>query len=128
MPHLTKGFFSKGGNYLDAITQINTVVFDKTGTLTQGVFSVQAISAAEGVSQKELLQLIASIESFSNHPIAKAIVKYAEEQSISLNSSLKITEFAGYGIKAVTNGKEVYVGNARLLSNNGISFPYESAT
>ena len=72
------------GNYLDAITQINTVVFDKTGTLTQGVFSVQAISAAEGVSQKELLQLIASIESFSNHPIAKAIVKYAEEQNISL--------------------------------------------
>lgn len=66
--------------------------------------------------KKELLQLIASIESFSNHPIAKAIVKYAEEQSISLNSSLKITEFAGYGIKAVTNGKEVYVGNARLLS------------
>lgn len=72
MPHLTKGFFSRG-NYLDAITQINTVVFDKTGTLTQGVFSVQAISAAEGVSQKELLQLIASIESFSNHPIAKPL-------------------------------------------------------
>ena len=120
-----KGILFKGGNYLDAITQINTVVFDKTGTLTQGVFSVQAISAAEGVSQKELLQLIASIESFSNHPIAKAIVKYAEEQSISLNSSLKITEFAGYGIKAVTNGKEVYVGNARLLSKYGISFPYE---
>ena len=120
-----KGILFKGGNYLDAITQINTVVFDKTGTLTQGVFSVQAISAAEGVSQKELLQLIASIESFSNHPIAKAIVKYAEEQSISLNSSLKITEFAGYGIKAVTNGKEVYVGNTRLLSKYGISFPYE---
>lgn len=78
--------------------------------------------------KKELLQLIASIESFSNHPIAKAIVKYAEEQSISLNSSLKITEFAGYGIKAVTNGKEVYVGNARLLSKYGISFPMKSAT
>ena len=123
-----KGILFKGGNYLDAITQINTVVFDKTGTLTQGVFSVQAISAAEGVSQKELLQLIASIESFSNHPIAKAIVKYAEEQSISLNSSLKITEFAGYGIKAVTNGKEVYVGNARYYQNTASLFPMKSAT
>ena len=89
------------------------------------LFSCPGNIGSRRCSQKELLQLIASIESFSNHPIAKAIVKYAEEQSISLNSSLKITEFAGYGIKAVTNGKEVYVGNARLLSKYGISFPYE---
>ena len=101
-------------------------MFDKTGTLTQGVFSVRTISAAEGVSQKELLQLIASIESFSNHPIARAIVKYAEEQSIPLYLSLKITEIAGYGIKAITEGKEVYVGNTRLLSKYGISFPCET--
>lgn len=121
-----KGILFKGGNYLDAITRINTVVFDKTGTLTQGVFSVRTISAAEGVSQKELLQLIASIESFSNHPIARAIVKYAEEQSIPLYLSLKITEIAGYGIKAITEGKEVYVGNTRLLSKYGISFPCET--
>ena len=121
-----KGILFKGGNYLDAITRINTVVFDKTGTLTQGVFSVRTISAAEGVSQKELLQLIASIESFSNHPIARAIVKYAEEQSIPLYLSLKITEIAGYGIKAITEGKEVYVGNTWLLSKYGISFPCET--
>lgn len=120
-----RGILFKGGNYLDAITQINTVVFDKTGTLTQGVFGVQTISAAEGVSQKELLQLIASIENFSNHPIAKAVVRYAEEQHIPLNSSLKITEIAGYGLKTVFNGKEVYVGNARLLSKYEVPYPRE---
>lgn len=120
-----RGILFKGGNYLDAITQINTVVFDKTGTLTQGVFGVQTISAAEGVSPKELLQLIASIENFSNHPIAKAVVRYAEEQLIPLDSSLKITEIAGYGLKTVFNGKEVYVGNARLLSKYEVPYPRE---
>lgn len=115
----------KGGNYLDAITQINTVVFDKTGTLTQGIFGVQTVSPAEGVSQKDLLQLMASVENFSNHPIAKAIVNYAQEQNLEPDSSLKITEIAGYGLKTVSNGKEVYVGNARLLSKYGISFPRE---
>ena len=120
-----RGILFKGGNYLDAITKINTVVFDKTGTLTQGVFGVQTVSASEGVSQKELMQLVASVENFSNHPIAKAIVKYAEEQHLPLNSSLKITEIAGYGLKTISDGKEVYVGNARLLSKYGIPFPSE---
>ena len=120
-----RGILFKGGNYLDAITKINTVVFDKTGTLTQGIFGVQTISPAEGVSPKELLQLIASIEKFSNHPIAKAIVNYAEEQSLPLNSSLKITEIAGYGLKTIINDKEVYIGNTRLLSKYSIPFPHE---
>lgn len=120
-----QGILFKGGNYLDAITKINTVVFDKTGTLTQGVFEVQSVSATEGTSEKELLYLIASVESFSNHPVAKAILKYAEEQKIKLNSSLKITETAGYGLKTVMDGKELYVGNARLLSQHKISFPTE---
>lgn len=120
-----QGILFKGGNYLDAVTKINTVVFDKTGTLTQGVFEVQTLSAAEGISEKELLHLIASVESFSNHPVAKAILKYAEEQKIELNTSLKITETAGYGLKTVMDGKELYVGNARLLSQHNISFPTE---
>lgn len=120
-----QGILFKGGNYLDAVTKINTVVFDKTGTLTQGVFQVQTLSAAEGTSEKELLYLIASVEGFSNHPIAKAILKYAKEQKIELNTSLKITETAGYGLKTVMDGKELYVGNARLLSQHNISFPTE---
>lgn len=118
-----QGILFKGGNYLDAITKINTVVFDKTGTLTQGVFGVQNVSTAEGISDKALVYLIASAENFSNHPIAKAIVKYAQEQEIALDTSLKITELAGYGLKTVIDGKEMYVGNARLLAKYNIPFP-----
>ncbi len=120
-----QGILFKGGNYLDAITKVNTVVFDKTGTLTEGIFGVQTVSPAENTSDKDLLHLIASVENFSNHPIAKAIVKYAKEQQITLETSLKITEIAGYGLKTVMDGKEIYVGNARLLSKYGISFPTE---
>lgn len=120
-----QGILFKGGNYLDAITKINTVVFDKTGTLTKGIFGVQSISAAEGISDKALVHLIASAENFSNHPIAKAIVKYAQKQEIALDTSLKITELAGYGLKTTIDGKEVYVGNARLLSKYNVPFPNE---
>lgn len=120
-----QGILFKGGNYLDAITKINTVVFDKTGTLTKGIFGVQNVSTADGTSDKALVHLIASAENFSNHPIAKAIVKYAQDQEITLDTSLKITELAGYGLKTGIDGKEVYVGNARLLSKHSIPFPAE---
>lgn len=120
-----RGILFKGGNYLDAITKINTVVFDKTGTLTKGVFEVQTVSPASGVSEKELLQLIASAENFSNHPIAKAITMYAKAQGILPDTSLKITEIAGYGLKTEVHGKEIYIGNARLLAKQGIPFPAE---
>ncbi len=69
-----KSILFKGGNYLDAITKINTVVFDKTGTLTKGVFEVRSLSTENNVPEKELLRIIASVESRSNHPIAKAIL------------------------------------------------------
>lgn len=122
-----QGILFKGGNYLDAITKINTVVFDKTGTLTRGSFEVQTLSAAPGVSEEELLQLVASAEKFSNHPIAKAITAYAEKRGIRLDTPLQITETAGYGLKAQADGKEIYVGNARLLAKQGIAFPAASS-
>lgn len=120
-----QGILFKGGNYLDAITKINTVVFDKTGTLTKGIFEVQGVSTTDGTSDKALVHLIASAEYFSNHPIAKAVARYAEEQEIALDTSLKITELAGYGLRTVVDGKEVYIGNARLLSKHDIPFPAE---
>lgn len=120
-----QGILFKGGNYLDAITKINTVVFDKTGTLTKGVFEVQGVSTTGRTSDKALVHLIASAEYFSNHPIAKAIARYAEEQKIALDTSLKITELAGYGLRTVVDGKEVYIGNTRLLSKHNIPFPAE---
>ncbi len=79
------GILFKGGNYLDAVTKINTVVFDKTGTLTKGTFDVQACKSAGDISEEELVKLVASVESDSTHPIAKAIVNYAKEQDIELN-------------------------------------------
>ena len=67
------GILFKGGNYLDAIARINTVVFDKTGTLTKGTFEVQSCHTPQGISEEKLLQVIASAEQNSTHPIAKAI-------------------------------------------------------
>ena len=67
------GVLFKGGNYLDAITKVNTVVFDKTGTLTKGTFEVQSCRTQHGVSEEKLIQIIASAERNSTHPIAKAI-------------------------------------------------------
>lgn len=115
-----QGILFKGGNYLDAITQINTVIFDKTGTLTKGIFEVRSLSAANNISGKELLRIIASVESRSNHPIAKAILAYAHNLQSEIDTTIETTELAGYGLKAVIDGKEVLVGNSRLLDSEGI--------
>ena len=118
------GYF-KGGNYLDAITKINTVVFDKTGTLTKGTFDVQACKSAGDISEEELVKLIASVESDSTHPIAKAVVNYAKEQNIERVAVIGTKEYAGFGLEATVGGIPVLVGNCRLLSKFDISFPQE---
>ncbi|WP_336526541.1 heavy metal translocating P-type ATPase [Bacteroides acidifaciens] len=119
------GILFKGGNYLDAITKINTVVFDKTGTLTKGTFEVQKCKSAPGISEKELIKLVASVESDSTHPIAKAIVSYAKLQNVELLPVTGTREFAGFGLKAMINGTPVWVGNCRLLSKFNIKYPAE---
>ena len=118
-----QGILFKGGNYLDAITKINTVVFDKTGTLTKGVFEVRSLSTENNIPEKELLRVIASVESRSNHPIAKAILAYAQEQQVTIDTTIDTTELAGYGLKAIVDGKEVLVGTPRLLDSEGVLFP-----
>lgn len=119
------GILFKGGNYLDAITKINTVVFDKTGTLTQGTFEVQECKSASGIKEKELIKLVASVESNSTHPIAKAIVNYAKLQNVELLPVTGTREFAGFGLEAMINGTPVWVGNCRLLSKFNIKYPAE---
>lgn len=119
------GILFKGGNYLDAITKINTVVFDKTGTLTKGTFDVQACKSAGDISEEELVKLIASVESDSTHPIAKAVVNYAKEQNIERVTVTDTKEYAGFGLEATVGGIPVLVGNCRLLSKFDISFPQE---
>ena len=116
-----KGILIKGGNYMDALTKLSTVVFDKTGTLTKGTFEVEAIHP-EKLSEQELLHLAAHVERFSTHPIAIALrTAYAKEKDHC--SVDNIQETAGQGITATVNGKKVSVGNARLMTALGMEIP-----
>ena len=119
------GVLFKGSNYLDAITQVDTVVFDKTGTLTKGTFDVQSCQAQPGVTEEKLIQLAASAERNSTHPIAKAIVSYAKQRDIELIATTDVTEIAGHGLQATMDGTRVLVGNTRLLTKFGIEYPDE---
>lgn len=117
------GILFKGGNYLDAITKVNTVVFDKTGTLTQGVFEVRCVESVLPGGEEELLNYVVAAERKSNHPIARAILRYAARRHQPPLSASRIEEIAGKGLKAFIDGKEVFVGNGQLLRENGISYP-----
>lgn len=116
------GILFKGGNYLDAITQINTVVFDKTGTLTKGIFEVQHVESALS-SQEELLQYVVSAEQQSTHPVARAISEYAGKKEIPLWPVSDATEIPGHGLQIHLNGHEILVGNPRLLSRYQVAYP-----
>ncbi|MEJ1237060.1 heavy metal translocating P-type ATPase [Chryseolinea sp. T2] len=109
------GILIKGSSYLDRLTRIGTVVMDKTGTLTKGVFKVQQVVSAG--NDRTWLQLAASIESHSTHPVANAVVSYAKEnESYQQASDLKdFTEVRGRGLSAIVDGKRVLVGNSTLM-------------
>jgi Cd2+/Zn2+-exporting ATPase len=118
-----QGILFKGGNYLDAITKINSIAFDKTGTLTKGKFEVTDRDVAEGVEPDRLLSLAMSIEVKSTHPIAQAVVAYAEKQGAEVLPIAEMQEIAGHGVAAIINGQQVLVGNFRLLAKHGIEYP-----
>ncbi|WP_407313461.1 heavy metal translocating P-type ATPase [Desulfosporosinus sp. SB140] len=119
------GVLIKGANYLEALTDIRTVVFDKTGTLTEGIFQVADINPAQGFTQTELLEIAASAETHSSHPIAVSIrEKYGKETNgNNLTDILSYEEVSGKGIQAQLNGKTVLVGKAELLEHAGIPMP-----
>ena len=116
-----KGILIKGGNYMDALAKLSTVVFDKTGTLTRGTFDVEAIHP-ERLSEHELLHLAAHVERYSTHPIALALrMAYANEKD---NCTVEdIQETAGQGITATVNNQKVSVGNSRLMATLGVTIP-----
>ena len=122
------GILFKGSNYLEAITKVNTVVMDKTGTLTQGIFNVQKISTIGDITENELLKIVASVETQSTHPIAKAVVEYANQQKVNLDKTKNVIEIAGHGLEATVASKKVLVGNTKLLTKNQIEFPAEIAS
>ena len=118
-----RGILFKGSNYLDAITHIDAVVFDKTGTLTRGVFRVQEVHPSGGLTADELVAWTAAAESGSNHPIARAIGEYAEQQAIMLPAVRSTEERAGLGLRAMTDRGELLVGKAALLAQNQVAYP-----
>ncbi len=112
------GILVKGGNYLEAVSDIKTVVFDKTGTLTKGEFRVSSINPA-GCTEDELSGLAAHIESFSTHPIAVSVFEaYGKPMNTARVSDVR--EIAGHGLSAQFDGNPVLVGNLALMRDNGI--------
>lgn len=115
-----KGILVKGGNYLEALQHVETVVFDKTGTLTKGVFKVQEIRP-QGMSAEELLEMAAYAEQYSDHPIS-ASLKQAYAKSMDSTRVTDVEEISGHGVSAVIDGKHVYAGNAKLMKRINVSY------
>lgn len=116
-----QGVLIKGGNYLEALNDVNQIVFDKTGTLTKGKFMVSKVKANNSFSRNEILSMAAYAESHSTHPIAKSI-KEAFDQEIESGRIEDYQEISGKGIKAVIDGREVLVGNTKLMAEEGIKY------
>lgn len=115
-----KGILIKGANYLEALTNVQDVVFDKTGTLTKGVFAVKKITAADGITEEEVLENAAVAEANSSHPIAKSVL---ETYGRAAPAARDYREEAGYGVIAITeDGEEILAGNAKLLYRHNIAF------
>lgn len=115
------GILVKGGNYLEALNNVELVVFDKTGTLTKGVFQVTEIKTEDNVDKEQLLSYAAYAEAFSNHPIATSILK-AYGKEINKSTIENYEEIHGHGVKVIVEGKEILAGNHRLMDKENISF------
>lgn len=113
-----KGILIKGGNYMDTLNKLSTVVFDKTGTLTKGVFKVQAVHRDQ-CSEEDLLHLAAHVERYSTHPIAVALRQAYPNEADDCRVE-QVEEIAGHGIKAQINGRQVCVGNEKMMADLGI--------
>lgn len=114
-----KGILVKGSNYLEALSYTKYVVCDKTGTLTKGVFQVTEIHPVSGMSEADLLEKAALVESYSNHPISKSL-KEAYGKDIDNNRVVDAKEISGHGVSAVVDGHEVAAGNVKLMKQMNI--------
>lgn len=115
------GILVKGGNYLEALNNVETVVFDKTGTLTKGIFKVTEIRPENNISKDELIACAAYAENYSNHPIATSILR-AYDKEIITDKITGYEEISGHGVKVVLDGKEVFAGNYKLMDKENISY------
>lgn len=121
------GILFKGSNFLDIIAKIQNVVMDKTGTMTEGVFKVQEVNIKPEFNKDEILQMVNALESQSTHPVATAIHQHVG----AINSGIKLNnveEIAGHGLKAEVNGKELLVGNFKLMDKFSIKYDIDTNT
>lgn len=121
------GILFKGSNFLDILASIQNVVIDKTGTMTEGVFKVQEVIINPEFNKDQILKMVNALESQSTHPVATAIHDYAGEVDNTINLA-DTEEIAGHGLKSTVNGKELLVGNFKLLDKFNISHDADTAT
>lgn len=114
------GILFKGGNYLDVVTKVDTVVMDKTGTLTKGVFKVQKVIAAL-FDEKQLVRWVSALEKKSTHPIAKAVVQFAGGDDVQIPVQ-DVNEIAGHGLSGIVEGRKILAGNLKLLKKFDIAY------
>src|SRR5690606_4217480 len=117
------GILVKGGNFLDTLAAVKHVVMDKTGTMTEGVFKVNEVKFDPSADQAQILDYVNEIESKSTHPVATAIHEYVGDVKGHLNLN-QVEEIAGHGLKANIEGKEVLVGNFKLLDQHQVAYPH----
>ncbi|RII33808.1 cadmium-translocating P-type ATPase [Clostridium chromiireducens] len=115
------GILVKGGNYLEALNDVEMVVFDKTGTLTKGIFKVTEIKPENNISEDELVACAAYAENYSNHPIATSILR-AYGSEIIRDKIKDYEEISGHGVKVILDGKEVLAGNYKLMNKENITY------
>lgn len=118
-----EGVLVKGSNYLELISEMDTIVFDKTGTLTNGVFEVTEVNSVTDISKEEILSLAAAVERFSTHPIAESILAAYEKDVKTMTDALVATdvqEVAGHGVSGFIDSKQIFAGNYKLMKRNGI--------
>lgn len=121
------GILVKGSNRLEMLSHVDTVVFDKTGTLTEGSFTVTDVCPADGVGRDELLRLCYAAEGNSNHPIARSVKAACINEGVPFVPCDRVTELAGLGVRAETDGKTILVGNLSLMHQYGVACePFEA--
>ena len=113
------GILFKGATYMDQITEMDTLVMDKTGTVTKGVFEIATIQTENGTSESDFMDTLLAVESKSTHPLAKAIMKYGDYEK----QATDVKEVAGKGLIAKVDGKQILVGNKKLLDSYDVSTP-----
>ncbi len=122
----SNGILIKGSNYLEGLAALDAIAMDKTGTLTNGSFSVSSVETIDGYEPHDALRFAAAAESMSTHPIAKSVIEEYDKSADSESPATSdIIEEKGHGVKAIVDGRQILVGNARLLGDNNTSIPDE---